>query len=202
MPDGHADERRARAAAYLRKQVRAALDIKRAGTGAPTSAQLQAEHNSAREEHRRVRAEAELELVPAGLSGLLITKVQRDAAVAAQAAAAVAVKRAAARRAAAKDRLRLFLDEIEAIAVANEQRAAAEAAAVAAAEAVERDAIARELRSLPAQLIEASAASQRAKNQQHADELVAEHHRPKTPNEIEAAEVERLRQLALANRRG
>ena len=200
MPDAHAGVRRARAAGDLRARVRAEFDRKRATDGAPTIEQRQAEYNATREAHRRARAENDL--VPAGLTGLLITKSQRDASTAAKAAAVLALKDAAGRRETTRHQLQLLLDEVEAAAVEHEQQAAEQAAAVEKAEARERDDIARELRALPEQIREVGAAAQRVQHQERAAALVAEHSRPKTPAELEAVEAERLRQLALANRRG
>lgn len=200
MPDAHAGARRARAADDLRARVRAAFDRKRVAAALPTIEQRQAEHNAAREAHRRARAENDL--VPAGFTGLLITKTQRDAGVAAKAAAVLALRQAAERRETAKAQLQMLIDEVEAVALEHEQQAAEQAVAAEKAEALERDALARELRALPEQIREVGAAAQRVQHQERAAALVAEHNRPKTPAELEAVEAERLRQLALANRRG
>lgn len=200
MPDGHAEERQARAAAGRRAQVRAEFDDKHAAAGAATIEQRQVEYNAAREAHRRARAENDL--VPAGLTGLLIPKSQRDASTAAKAAAVLALKNAAERREATRHQLQLLLDEVESAAIEREQQAAEQAAAVKKAEARERDALARELRALPEQIREVGAAAQRVQHQERAAALVAEHNRPKTTAELEAVEAERLRQLKLANRRG
>ena len=200
MPDAHAGARRARAADDIRARMRSEFDRKRATDGAATIEQRQAEYNAAREAHRRARAENDL--VPAGLTGLLITKSQRDVSTAAKAAALLALKNAAERRETTRHQLQLLLDEVEAAAIEREQQMAEQAAAVEKAEARERDDIARELRALPDQIREVGAAAQRVQHQERAVALVAEHNRPKTPVELEAAEAERLRQLELANRRG
>ena len=200
MPDGHAHEHRARRAADLRQRLEAAFDQKRVGAGLETIKTLRAAYDDARAEHRRVRAENDK--VPAGFTGLLITKAARDTAAAAKVAAALMLKNAAARREAAKQQLQLLLDQIEAAAVAHEQQAAEQAAAIEKAEAFERDALARELRALPEQLREIGAAAQRERVGQRAAELVADASRPKSPAEIEAEEAERLRQLDMAKRRG
>ena len=200
MPDAHAGARRARAADDLRTRVRAEFDRKRATKGAATIEQRQVEYSAAREAHRRARAENDL--VPAGLTGLLITKSQRDASTAAKAAAVLALKDAAQRRKAAQEQLQLLFDEVEAAAIEHEQQVAEQAAAVEKAEAHERDALARELRALPEQIREVGAAAQRVQHQERAAALVAEHNRPKAPAKLEAAEIDRLRQLDLANRRG
>ena len=186
-------------AAALRSQLEAGLDRRQVAHGHETIASRRAAHYAAVRAHRAAR-----DLVPAGFTGLLITKAQRDAAAAAKAEAALTLRQAAEQRAAAKAQLQLFLDEVEEAALKHEQEAAERAAAVSKADKIERDALARELRALPDQVREVGVAVRRVQHQERAVALVAEHNRPKTPVEIEveAAEIERLRQLDLANRRG
>jgi Relaxase/Mobilisation nuclease domain len=200
MPDPRADEHRARRATELRQRMEDAFDQKRAAASLETIKTRRAAHDDARAEHRRVRAENEK--VPGGFAGLLITRVQRDAAAAAKVAAALLLKNAAERRETAREQLQLLIDEVEQAVVAHEQEASEQAAAAEKAEAFERDALARELRALPEQLREIGAAAQRERVGQRAAELVADASRPKSPVEIEAAEAERLRQLDMVNRRG
>ena len=199
MPDPRADEHRARRATDLRQRIEDAFDQRRAAASLETIKTRRAAHDDARAEHRRVRAENDK--VPGGFAGLLITRVQRDAAAAAKVAAALLLKSAAERREAAKEQLQLLLDEIEQAAVVHEQHAAEEAAAAEKAEARERELLAKELRSLPDQLREIGAAVQRERVGQRAAELVADADRPRTLAEVEAAEAERLRRIDdLANR--
>ena len=184
-------------AVTLRAQFEDALERRQAARGHDTIAARRAAYHAAALAQRAAR-----DLVPAGLAGLLITRAARDAAAAAKAAAAVSLKQAAERRAAAKQQLQLLLDEVEADAIAHQQETEEKAAAIKKAETVEVDALARELRALPDELRQVGTAAERVRHQQHAVELVAEFNRPKTAAELAAAEAERLRLLALTNRRG
>ncbi len=189
---------RAAEAAVLRSQLEAGLDRRQVARGHDTIKTRRAEHQAAMLAHRAAR---DAHLVPAGFAGLLITKAQRDASVAAKTAATLTLKNAAQRREATRLQLQLLLDEVEAAAIEHERQAAERVAAIKKAEAREADALARELHSLPEQMREVGAAAQRERVGQRAAELVADADRPRTQAELESEEAERLlRQRDLANR--
>ena len=204
----HADayrdsEREAAQGVALRKQLEAGLDRRQVARGHDTIKKRRADHKTAALAHRAAR-EALANLVPAGVSGVFITKEQRHAAAADKAAAETRAKQAAERRAAAKEQLQVLLDEVEEEAVRLEQEAAENLAAVAKAEAIERDALARELRSLPDEIIVVNARAQQVHHAERGAALVADAARLRTAAEIEAeaaeAEAERIRRLTMINR--
>lgn len=197
MSNMHRD--RAGAAVLLRRQLEAGFDRLQTSRGHETIKKRRAEHQAAVAAHRAVR-DSDKDLVPAGFGGLFITRAQRDAAAVEKASASLKLKRAAELRESTKALLNLFLNEVEEVALKHEKEEADALKVIKNAEALERHLISLQLRDLPDQLRQVSAAAQRAQHQERGVEIVAEHNRPKTLAEL--AEVERQRQLGLADRRG